>query len=105
MHKAEVTNSITDLLAEIEALHQKATPGELRVVRVDAHFPEGAIEYELSIGNTMVAVVKDTGYTDGGEPNEGGTRKHLADLIVALRNAWPRLREELAQAVEDYGSR
>ena len=80
-------------LDELDRLRDAATPGELYM---DAyHHSDGAISYDLSIGDYEdLGVIREPSNPD--KP-EKGNRKALAELIVALVNAYPALAAELRE--------
>ena len=80
-------------LDELDRLRAAATPGKLFVDTY--HYSDGAISYDLSIGDYEdLGVIREPSNPD--KP-EKGNRKALAALIVALVNAYPAMAAELRE--------
>ena len=71
-----------DLIARVDALAEKATKGELRIREMGRDF---FVERPKQLGEAYgVEILGDDSYP---------TKRGDAELIVALVNAWPQLRE------------
>lgn len=80
-------------LNELDRLRAAATPGKLFMDTY--HYSDGAISYDLSIGDYGdLGVIREPSNPD---TPEHGNRKSLAELIVALVNAYPALAAELRE--------
>ena len=83
-------------LDELDRLRAAATPGKLFMDTY--HHSDGAISYDLSIGDyEALGVIREPSNPD---TPEHGNRKSLAELIVALVNAYPALAAELRELRE-----
>ena len=80
-------------LDELDRLRAAATPGKLFMDTY--HHSDGAISYDLSIGDYEdLGVIREPSNPD---TPEHGNRKSLAELIVALVNAYPAMAAELRE--------